>query len=167
MALSSALLLFAVPAFSQEASLRLYRVDDHVYRGPQPGHEDLATLAGRGIRTVLDLRGSIDHKRWEQTAVEAAGMKYIRIGLSGVFPPSTEQMNRILRILENPALSPVFLHCRRGADRSGMVIACYRIEHDHWTNAEAMSARTGFQRVRSPDEAVCSTLQAGNGIHAG
>jgi len=62
----------------------------------------------------------------------------VRIGLSGVFPPSTEQMDRILRVLEDPALSPVFLHCRRGADGSGMVVACYRVEHDHWTNAQAM-----------------------------
>ncbi|MBZ5622691.1 MAG: hypothetical protein LAQ69_28745 [Acidobacteriia bacterium] len=30
------------------------------------------------------------------------------------------------------------MHCRRGADRSGVVIACYRIVHDHWTNAHAM-----------------------------
>jgi len=32
----------------------------------------------------------------------------------------------------------VFIHCRRGADRSGTVLACYRISHDHWENQKAL-----------------------------
>jgi hypothetical protein len=30
------------------------------------------------------------------------------------------------------------VHCRRGDDWVGMVIACYRIVHDHWMNARAL-----------------------------
>jgi protein-tyrosine phosphatase len=138
--------LLAVPMCAQEVRPGLYRVDDNVYRGQQPTRQDIATLTSSGIRTVLDLRGVLDHKPWEQQAVEAAGMRYIRVGLSGFFAPTQHQIDKILEVLDNHALGPIFLHCRRGADRSGVVIACYRITHDHWTNAQAMeeARRQGF-----------------------
>jgi len=123
---------------AQEAAGWIHRVDGNVYRGKQPGKADIPELAGAGIKTVLDLRGTLDHKGWEKAAVQAAGMQYVRIGLSGVFPPTQHQMDQILAVLEDPARGPVFVHCRRGADRSGEVIACYRIAHDHWSNAQAL-----------------------------
>lgn len=126
--------LYAQP----ESKFRLYRVDDNVYRGRQPNKEDIPDLAAARIRTVLDLRGVLDHKGWEKAAVQAAGMRYVRIGLSGVLPPTQRQVDRILAVLEDPAQRPVYVHCRRGSDRSGEVIACYRITHYHWTNAQAL-----------------------------
>ena len=65
-------------------------------------------------------------------------MQYISIRLSGIWAPKNEQMKEILGVLEDPARWPVFIHCRRGDDRLGEVIACYRIAHDHWTNQQAM-----------------------------
>ncbi len=65
-------------------------------------------------------------------------MQYISIRLSGIWAPKKEQIAEILAVLEDPAREPVFVHCRRGDDRVGMVIACYRIAHDHWTNEQAL-----------------------------
>jgi protein-tyrosine phosphatase len=42
-------------------------------------------------------------------------------------------------MLEDSSTGPVFVHCRRGADRTGAVVACYRIEHDHWKNERALA----------------------------
>lgn len=141
-------LLLAGSIYAQQTKPVLYRVDDDVYRGRQPTREDIAILAKSGIRTVLDLRGVLDHKGWEQQAVEAAGMRYIRIGMSGFLAPTDHKIDKILALLDNPTLGPIFLHCRRGADRSGVVIACYRITHDHWTSAQAMeeARQQGFSR---------------------
>jgi protein tyrosine/serine phosphatase len=116
----------------------LVRIDEHVYRGRQPKQADFAELAHMGIKTVLDLRGGFIHKPKERKWVEAAGMRYVSVRLSGLFPPKEQQMAKILALLEDPAQGPVFVHCRRGDDRAGMVIACYRIAHDHWTNAKAL-----------------------------
>jgi len=45
--------------------------------------------------------------------------------------------------MQDPSAVPVFVHCRRGADRSGVLIACYRMAHDHWSNEQALAeART-------------------------
>ena len=43
-------------------------------------------------------------------------MRYVRIGLSGVFAPTDSQIDHILAVLEDSANAPVFVHCRRGAD---------------------------------------------------
>lgn len=127
----------------------IHRVDDHVYRGSQPRKEDYPLLAKMGIRTVLDLRGGPIHKPREQKEVEAAGLRYISVRLSGFFAPTYEQMNRILGMLQGSG-TPVFVHCRLGDDRTGLVIACYRIVHDHWTNEQALAEarQNGLRRFQ-------------------
>ncbi|MGE5141311.1 MAG: fused DSP-PTPase phosphatase/NAD kinase-like protein, partial [Rudaea sp.] len=97
--------------------------------------------------TVLDLRGGSAHKHWEQKEAEAAGMQYVSIPLSGFFAPSYQQMTRILAVLQDQSYTPVFVHCHSGVDRAGVVTACYRIVHDHWTNQMAPAeAREGGMR---------------------
>jgi len=51
--------------------------------------------------------------------------------------PQDEQIAKLLAVMQDPADTPVFVHCRRGADRVGTLIACYRIAHDHWSNEQA------------------------------
>ena len=92
-----------------------------------------------GIKTVLDLRGGFIHKPHERKLVEAAGMHYISLRLSGFWEPKDRQIAQILTILEDPSRKPIFLHCRRGDDRVGMVVACYRMVRDHWTNQQALA----------------------------
>ena len=64
-------------------------------------------------------------------------MRYISIRLSGIFPPKNWQIAQVRAVLEDPANAPIFVHCSGGDDRVGLVIACYRIDHDHWTNSHA------------------------------
>lgn len=126
----------------------LARVDDHIYRGKQPNEQGFAGLAHMGIKTVLDLRGGRFHEPRERKQVEAAGMRYISIRLSGIWAPKDEQIAKILGTLEDPKLWPIFVHCWRGDDRVGLVIACYRMAHDHWTNEQAFAEarRLGLNR---------------------
>lgn len=132
-------LVLAASLLGTAAEPKTYRVDAHVYRGRQPRKDDFPVLAKMGIRTVLDLRGGPIHKPRERKEVEAAGMQYISIRLSGIFAPSYRQMDQILAVMLDPGRAPVFVHCRRGDDRAGMAIACYRIVHDHWTNEQALA----------------------------
>ena len=71
-------------------------------------------------------------------------MRYISLPLSGIEPPSDRQIAHALAIIEDAGNGPVFVHCRRGADRTGTVIACYRISHDGWQNRQALDEARGF-----------------------
>ena len=117
-----------------------HQVDEHVYRGAQPRGQGFDGLAKIGIKTVIDLRG----ERSEANAVQSAGMRYVRLPWSGYKAPADEQINAVLALLNDNSAWPVFVHCRRGADRTGTAIACYRIEHDHWTNQRALAEAKTF-----------------------
>lgn len=117
----------------------LARINDHIYRGKQPNPQGYAELSQMRIKTVLDLRGGRFHVPRERKRVEAAGMQYISTRLSGIWAPKDEQVSEILGILENQQLWPIFVHCWRGDDRVGLVIACYRMAHDHWSNEQALA----------------------------
>ena len=114
------------------------KVNDHVYRGAQPTEEGFQNLAKLGIKTVVDLQAAGDERaRDEAKWVKAAGMQYISVPMKGMATPRDEDVAKVLALLEDQTTGPVFVHCHAGADRTGGVIACYRIEHDGWTNKKA------------------------------
>jgi tyrosine-protein phosphatase SIW14 len=115
------------------------KVDDHVYRGAQPTEQGFQALAKLGIKTVVDLQEAGARSLAEENAVQATGMRYLSVPMKGMEAPSNENVAKVLAVLEDTLTGPVFVHCRRGADRTGGVIACYRIEHDHWKNDRALA----------------------------
>jgi uncharacterized protein (TIGR01244 family) len=120
-----------------------HQVDANIYRGAQPAPQEFQSLARLGIKTVLDLRDEQSHARAERKLVEAAGMRYISVPMKGMVTPTEQQISRALAVMEDTSHGPIFVHCRRGADRTGTVIACYRIAHDQWLNEKALEeART-------------------------
>jgi tyrosine-protein phosphatase SIW14 len=171
------LVLASIPAWAGGMNAQgvpnFYQVNDHVYRGAQPSDEGWKTLATLGVKTVIDLRLKNEHPtEAEQQAVEAAGMHYINIPMNGLIAPADEQVSRVLALLDSTKDGPVFVHCRRGADRTGTVIACYRIAHDHWQNKKALSEAKSagmswieigmkhyVQSYAPPTESATATLQ--------
>jgi tyrosine-protein phosphatase SIW14 len=130
----------AAPLFAAQVAgvSNFHEIDPHVYRGAQPTAEGFRNLARMGIQVVIDLRGGQTRAMAEEKTVEADGMRYVHVPLNGFFAPSGADISRLLAILDSPDSGPVFVHCRRGADRTGTLIACYRISHDHWKNARAL-----------------------------
>jgi|SRR5579872_418884 len=122
-----------VPGISRFSS-----VNDHIYRGGQPGPKALEQLARLGVRTIIDLREG-DHTADEEKFVVAAGMRYVHVPMAGLSAPTDDQIAKVLALLGDSATGPVFVHCKRGADRTGTVVACYRIRHDHWDNQKALA----------------------------
>jgi protein tyrosine phosphatase (PTP) superfamily phosphohydrolase (DUF442 family) len=136
------LFLLGVSAFAESSApgiKNFYQVDEHVFRGAQPTVEGFQYLAKNGVKTIIDLRESDARASEEQRVVTTAGMKYINVPMTGLTPPTSAEITKILQVLEDNTIGPVFVHCKRGADRTGAVIAAYRIQHDHWENARALS----------------------------
>jgi protein tyrosine phosphatase (PTP) superfamily phosphohydrolase (DUF442 family) len=136
------LVVLALPAFADSSVpgiKNFYQVDEHVYRGAQPTAEGFKYLAKIGVETVIDLREADDQSREEERTVAAAGMKFVNVPMTGLTPPTEADITKILGILEGENKGAVFVHCKRGADRTGAVIASYRIDHDHWENQRALN----------------------------
>lgn len=116
------------------------RVAPGIFRGAQPTPEGYATLKAMGVRTVINLRT----RHGERKAVEAAGMRYINIPMRfwGNVDPAVVRM--ALSAMTDPANQPVFVHCSVGRDRSGVVVAVYRMEVDGWSEAEAEAEMEAF-----------------------
>src|SRR6266849_1929051 len=134
------LLVFGLPAFAASAPgiKNFDQVDTHVYRGGQPTAEGFQYLANLGVKTIIDLREADDRGQAEERAVTASGMKYVNVPMTGLTPPTLAEITKILGMLEDAATGPVFVHCMRGADRTGAVIAAYHIDHYKWDNARAL-----------------------------
>jgi len=120
-----------------------HTVNERLYRGAQPTIEGFQNLAKLGVKTVIDLREAGERSLAEQKVVQAAGMRYVSVPMAGFQAPTASQIAKVFALFHDISAGPVFVHCRRGADRTGTVVACYRIEHDHWDNSKALTeART-------------------------
>src|SRR5512143_2246897 len=116
------------------------RVAPGVFRGAQPGPEGYGTLKNMGIRTVLSLRSY----HGETNAVEAAGMRSVLLPMNAYEDVNVETVRKAVALLADPANQPVFVHCSRGQDRTGVVVAVYRMDVDGWAEAEAEEEMQAF-----------------------
>ena len=115
------------------------KVDEHVYRGADPTAVGLTELGAMGVKVDLDLREKSGATEIEKKQAEKLGMKYVNIPMKPFSAPTDDEVEKALALLRQNNAGPVFVHCRRGKDRTGTVVACYRIQHDGWSNREALS----------------------------
>lgn len=110
-------------------------INETFYRGAQPKERDYADLAAMGVKTIIDLQRN--GPEGERSLVEAQEMKFYRIPMSDSNQPSAEQAELFLKIVNDPANQPVFVHCLGGRHRTGAMSAIYRITHDGWSADQA------------------------------
>ena len=113
------------------------RVSDTYYRGAQPIGRDFADLKALGVKTVIDLQEYGDKD--EPAAAKQAGLNYIRIGMNTRVNPTPAQIEQFLKIVNDPAQQPVYVHCAGGHHRTGVMTAIYRMNKDGWKGDQAFS----------------------------
>ena len=114
-----------------------HRINENIYRGGQPTAEGIKRLAGLGIKTVINFRDSRAGVEREKQAAEENGLQFINLRLNNWFAARDDKIHKIIEVITNPEHQPVFIHCKRGADRTGTVVAVYRMLHEGWTAVEA------------------------------
>lgn len=119
-----------------------HEVTPRLYRGGQPSNEGLDSLARFGIGIVVD--GRKFHKK-ENERVTRLGMQYVSIPWHCPFPRD-KVFARFLAVVRHNPKAKIFVHCRLGDDRVGMMIASYRMAEQGWTAEQAMDEmkRDGF-----------------------
>jgi tyrosine-protein phosphatase SIW14 len=113
-----------------------------LYRGGQPSERGFHMLAKMGINIVVDLRGSRDTER---KIVTHLGMQYVALPWHCPFPKDKIFAQFLTLLRKNPG-KKIFVHCRLGDDRTGMMIAAYRMAEQGWSaeKAEQEMEKFGF-----------------------
>jgi tyrosine-protein phosphatase SIW14 len=106
------------------------KINNNYYRGAQPDDRDYKDLAALGVRTVIDL--TREGRANEQRLVEQAGMKFHRIPMTTSERPSDTAVAQFLKLVNDPASQPVYVHCQGGRHRTGIMTAVYRMTQDGW-----------------------------------
>jgi tyrosine-protein phosphatase SIW14 len=133
-------LAFDTPAQSEARYPELpnfHQVNSQLYRGAQPRTGGLQRLKGIGIKTIVNLRGKDEHTGAENEEARSLGLRYYNIPLPEFSSPRDAEVQQVLDLINRAENQPVFVHCRHGEDRTGTIIACYRITHDGWTATAA------------------------------
>jgi protein tyrosine/serine phosphatase len=111
------------------------KLDERFFRGAQPEERDYKDLAALGIKTIIDLRD--DPTSYEERDVEAAGMRYVNIPMSDSSRPRDEQIDQFLKLANDQATGPFFVHCAGGRHRTGVMGAVYRMTKYGWNFDQA------------------------------
>lgn len=124
------------------------KMDDRFYRGGQPEKSDYESLAKLGVKTVIDLRN--DPTDYEKPAVEALGMKYINIPMSGWKSADDVDVAKFMSIMNDPETGVVYVHCKAGKHRTGLVGAVYRFNQYGWNYDQAYKEMKKFNYTSWP-----------------
>ncbi len=124
-------------------------VRDGVHSSGQPDAETIETLAAAGFEAVIDLRGMDESRGFDEAAsVEASGMDYVSLPISGASDVNSESAAALDDILKRYD-GPVLVHCGSG-NRVGALLAL-RAHADGASDEEALEIgrSAGLTRLES------------------
>jgi tyrosine-protein phosphatase SIW14 len=148
-------LVLSLPAFAASSIPNFHQVAPEIYRGARPHAEGLSELARMGVQTIINLQGGDAEVLWftplirvmqpgelpkaianERNMARSLGMKFLNFPTNSFLTVNEERsagIQQALMALADPANHPVFIHCEFGKDRTGLLIALYRVLHQGWT----------------------------------
>jgi hypothetical protein len=110
-----------------------FQVSPCVYRGKRPTAEGLRQLKTMGVKTIVNLE--MFHS--DKDMLADTGLHYVPISFAA-WHPETRDMAALLRLAGDANLTPLFVHCQHGSDRTGTMCAVYRIALQGWSKKDAV-----------------------------
>jgi tyrosine-protein phosphatase SIW14 len=144
---------FSLSANSVAALPDFAQVSPGVYRSGQPTQQGIAQLAAKGIKTVLKLNNDAPA---ESSWASAAGIDLVARLMSNQAAPTFAQVDDALAVVNDAAQQPILVHCHLGHDRTGVVIAAYRVTVQNWSISQAVTEAKslGFSNPKFGDLAT-------------
>jgi protein tyrosine/serine phosphatase len=121
--------LFGTYLMALEATGNFHTVfRGELYRSAQPMPQQIDDYARLyGIKTIINLRGGSSDSEWYREEVaesKALGITHIDFPMSSGQELTQKQAAQLIEIMRT-AEKPLLIHCRRGADRTGLASALY------------------------------------------
>jgi len=117
-----------------DKDINLYRVAPTLYRSAQFNKTQIIELERLGIRTSIDLRKF--HS--DSDELKGSSIKEVRVSTNTWSIGDKTVIAALIAIRQSETTGPVVLHCQHGADRTGLVMAMYRIVYQGWTKDAAL-----------------------------
>lgn len=124
-----------LPRF-REISQGLYRSGRPTKAGLERAHEDY------GIRTIINLENSSYNIRRERGWAEDLDIRFYSLPMNASQTPRDETVNEALRLMADESNHPLLIHCKRGRDRTGLIVGLYRVEH------EGVAAEDAYEEMK-------------------
>ena len=155
-------------AVTQKEVPNFHYVDNDLYRGGRPSCTGLLKLKALGIRSIIDLGGGAAGTLHHCKSARSADLRVFQIKLS--VPDLTllgisDQKLRMIFAMMQGAPKPIFLSCSLGRDRTGLIVALYRMKRGEMSFREAreeaiyygyrprfIGLRRALDRYRDPRE---------------
>lgn len=145
-------------------------VSPMVLRGSQPDGEALLMLKKAGVKLVVNLRhhsknapspastysffrrhSDDDEIDEERETADRLGLRFVNISLDGVNAPSLADIDKFVALFEDKENIPMYVHCLHGRERTGFMLAAYRMKIESWTVEQAYKEmlQQGFDPLRT------------------
>ncbi len=124
-----------------DPSTDFYTVSPGIYRGGRLDEHGVLELHKLGVKTILNLENDDIAIALESKWAKAASIVQISSPMSGSWTPNDAQVDRILAVLADPSKRPIYIHCMKGMDRTGVIVGLHRIYNEHWPLARAQAER--------------------------
>jgi protein tyrosine phosphatase (PTP) superfamily phosphohydrolase (DUF442 family) len=127
---------------------RIHQISERLHRGGQPRSGGIRRLAELGFNTIINLRGTNAQTRADEAEARSLGLNYYNIPLPIWGRPNDADVRRVMEIITAAESGRVFVHCRDGVDRTGMIVALHRITSEGWSTKMATdeAMRHGMRR---------------------
>jgi len=112
----------------------MYKVNEILYRSAQPTHCGMKKLQDFGIKTIINLRWL--HSDKDELEGTILFYETCRAKAWHIEDEDVVWFLRLVTNIQNDA--PFLVHCQHGADRTGCMVAMYRIIAQEWTKDEAL-----------------------------
>ncbi|MBQ4915027.1 dual specificity protein phosphatase family protein [Maribacter sp. MMG018] len=127
----------------------LYQVSDGLYRSEQPSKKGMRELEAMGIQSILNLR----RQKTDEKKLKDSDLHLDRIPLKASKLDEADIFKALSLIQQ--AEKPVLVHCWHGSDRTGAIVAAYRMVFDNWAKERAIAEftedRFGYHQGRFPN----------------
>lgn len=124
-----------------------HEVRDGLYRGGHPDGKGLDYLKKLGVKTIVDLEigDFIEAFPWdiddEEDGAKSRGITLVRYPMSAFEAAASDrfdhQMDDVLARLDDAQQQPIYVHCKHGQDRTGLVIGLERVLDEGWQPEDA------------------------------